>query len=476
MYQLDKSILEMDRSQLITELIRVHEFNFKPRYSTLLNYYNGEHEAIKKKKAAKDKVNNKITNPFPALIVNTVQGYLLGQPVKYSSDDSKALESVKDVLYNNDEEDANSEILKTVSTCGEAFEYVYVNEDKEVEFVQLDPRETLVVYDNSLKPKILLALRYYKTKDFNNKETSFAELYTDSTIEYYFANNGSLFKLTESYDHAFGQVPVVHYRNNEEETGDFEKIISLIDDYDKALSLDADELEQFRNAYMILKGFGKLDKDFYKNIRDAGAICIPSGNNSNIGAEFLTKNANTDSTHKHLEVVVDNIHKFSQVPNFTDPKAGTADSGVAIKQRTWGFEQLIGVKQRKIEKGLFQRLRLILQGIYQLGGPVVDPNTFSLTFSRNLPSNVKEDAEVLQLLGLTQDILNEDALKDVLANVSIIEDPQEAAKSIKKTAEENQIKADKAAQDALDAQKVVNTANNAQPVDNTKADANSEVK
>ena len=305
--------------------------------------------------------------------------------------------------------------------------------------------------------------------NFNNKETSFAELYTADSIEYYVSNNGSLFNLTDEYAHTFGQVPVVHYRNNEEETGDFEKIISLIDDYDKALSLDADELEQFRNAYMILKGFGKLEKDFYKNIRDAGAICIPSGNNSNIGAEFLTKNANTDSTHKHLETIVDNIHKFSQVPNFTDPNAGTSDSGVAIKQRTWGFEQLIGAKQRKIEKGLFNRLRLILQGLYQLGGPVVDPNVFSLTFTRNLPSNVKEDAEILQLLGLTQDVLNEDALKDVLANVSIIEDPQAAAKQIKKTAQENAIKADKAAKAALDVQKAANTTNNsAQSVDMTK--------
>lgn len=445
MYQLDKSILEMDRSNLITELIRVHEFNFKPRYNTLLNYYNGEHEVVKKKKASKDKVNNKVINPFPALIVNTVQGYLLGQPVKYVSEDSVALETVQEVFYSNDEEDANSEILKTVSTCGEAFEYVYVNEDKEVEFVQLDPRETLVVYDNSLKPKILLALRYYKTKDFNGHETHYAEIYTDSTIEYYFANNGSLFELTESYDHAFGQVPVVHYRNNEEETGDFEKILSLVDDYDKTISLDADELEQFRNAYMILKGFGKLDKDFYKNIREAGAICIPSGNqNQNIGVDFLTKDIKTDSTHQHLETVVDNIHKFSQVPNFTDPNAGTSDSGVAIKQRTWGFEQLIGAKQRKIEKGLFSRLRLILQGIYQLGGPTFDSNDFSITFSRNLPSNVKEDAEVLQLLGLTQNILNEDALKDVLANVSIIEDPQEAAKQIKKNQKEAQSTVDTA--------------------------------
>lgn len=462
MYQLDKNILEMDRSNLITELVRVHEFEFKPRYDTLLSYYNGDHKTIAKKKASKDKINNKIVNPFPALIINTVQGYLLGQPVKYVSDSPDEYDTVQEIFYNNDEEDANSEILKTMSTCGEAFEYVYINEDKEVEFVQLPPQETLVVYDNSLKPKMLLALRYYKTKDFNNYETHYAEVYTASTIEYYVSNNGSLFELSEEYVHTFGQVPVVHYRNNEEEIGDFEKILSLIDNYDKNFSMDSDELEYFRNAYMVLRGFGKVDKDFLTKAKENGAFMLPAGNanGGQMDVDFITKDLNTDSVQANLDRTVDNIHKFSQVPNFTDPNAGTSDSGVAIKQRTWGFEQLIGAKQRKLEKGLFNRLRLVLLAIYQLGGPNIDPNDFSIKFSRNLPSNVKEDAEILKDVGLTYDVLNEDALKDILSNVSIIEDPQAAAKEIKKTAEENAINADKAAQMASNAKVDTTNINN----------------
>ena len=428
--QLDKSILEMKRELLIKELVAIHEKQYKPLYVNLKSYYNGNHTNILKKKSSKSKPNNKVTNPFPALIVNTIQGYLLGQPAKYVSENEPAIELVQEVYDSNDETDASSEILKSMSICGEAFEYVYINEDKQIEFAELPQEETLIVYDNSLKPKVLLALRYYDVVQIGQtKPIRYAEIYTKDSIEYYKSISAANYTLEEEYTHAFGQVPVVHYKNNEELSGDFEKILSLIDDFDKVLSSDSDEIEYFRNAYLILSGFGKLtDKDLEK-FKETGAFVIPNGNANGTSepVKFVTKDLNTESVHKHLQVVVDNIHKFSQVPNFVDPKAGTSDSGVAIKQKTWGFEQLIGSKERKLEKGLFQRLRLILIALYQLGKESYDANEFSIKFSRNLPSNTKEDAEVLSLLGVNIAMLSEEGRRDVLSKVTLIEDAQHEA-------------------------------------------------
>lgn len=433
LYQLDESILEMSRENLIKELIAIHEREYKPLYVNLKNYYIGKHTKILNKKASKSKPNNKVVNPFASHIVDTVSGYLLGQPVKYLSENEDALEEVMEIYYNNDEADQNASILESMSICGEAFEYVYINEDKEIEFTELPQEETLLVYDNSLKPKLLLALRYYDVAQLgNNKPVRYAEVYTASKIEYYKSTSKANYEFVEDFSHAFGQVPVIHYKNNNELCGDFEKILPLIDDYDKVLSADSDEIEYFRNAYLVIQGFGKLTDEDLVKFRETGAFVVPQGNNNQISdpIKFITKDLNTESVHKHLEVVRENIHKFSAVPELDNPKTGTSDSGVAIKQKTWGFEQLIGKKERKLEKGLFERLRLVLIALYQLGRENYDPNDFSIKITRNLPSNTKEDAEILSLLGVNYSMLTEEAKSDVMSKIAMIEDAANATEKI----------------------------------------------
>ena len=84
-FQYDKTLLEQNRKDVIKYIIDKHQSDYRPRIEKLKRYYLGQHDAILSKKADRYKPNNKVVNPFPALIVNTVQGYQLGQPVKYTN-------------------------------------------------------------------------------------------------------------------------------------------------------------------------------------------------------------------------------------------------------------------------------------------------------------------------------------------------------------------------------------------------------
>ena len=97
MYQFDESILEQDRSKVIGTLISKFESNDKPRILKLKRYYEGNHDKTRNKRTAKGKPNNKVFNPFAAHIVDTVQGYLTGQPIKYISENTEALNRIMDV-------------------------------------------------------------------------------------------------------------------------------------------------------------------------------------------------------------------------------------------------------------------------------------------------------------------------------------------------------------------------------------------
>jgi len=63
-----------------------------------------------------------------------------------------------------------------------------------------------------------------------------------------------LSKVSEE-EHYFGAVPIAVFKNNEEEVGDFEKVISLIDAYDKMESDSLNDFEYFTDAYLALYGF-----------------------------------------------------------------------------------------------------------------------------------------------------------------------------------------------------------------------------
>lgn len=74
-------------------------------------------------------------------------------------------------------------------------------------------------------------------------------------------SGGGSYELVSSYPHYFGMVPVAIYENNEDEIGDFEKVIPLIDAYDKMESDTLNDFEYFTDAYLALYGFTAEPED-----------------------------------------------------------------------------------------------------------------------------------------------------------------------------------------------------------------------
>lgn len=413
--------LPTDTNQLIHDLIQYHKTNIRPRYENLMQYYLGKHD-ITNRITDDGKPNNKVVNPYPDIIINTVQGYLLGQPVKYMADDKSYIEAVQQILYNNNEEDHNIELLKSISICGEAFELIYLDENAEICFAQLPNEQTMVIYYDSIKPKMQLALRYYEINQLTASNTQYrVELYWPDRIEYYHQNSGK-YILDNVIPHYFNSVPVVHYINNKELSGDFEKILPLINDYDKILSDNSNELEYFRNAYMVIKGFGDISDDDLRKMRKTGAFLLP-GISDQEDIDFITKNLDNEAVISHLETLEKNIHKFSNIPNLTDESFASNLSGVAIKYKLWGFEQLICAKERKFSSALFARLQLITTAL-NLKGNNYDWRAATIKFTRNLPANLLEQSQIMANL---KDVMHVIPLEELYSQLSFIEDPQAAA-------------------------------------------------
>ena len=427
--------LSEDRNTAINELIDYHMANKLPRYKKLNAYYKGEHD-IFKKQAPENTPNNKIATPYPKFIVDTATGYFLGQPVMYESDDEVLKSLLYAILDENEEDDVNMELSRALSITGEAFELVYIDEDANIQFAQLDNMQTIVHYDNKLKPNIDLALRYYEEDD-----VMYAELYTKDSIEYYVKGNNG-FMLVEETSHAFGEVPVVHYLNNNIAQGDFEPALSLIDEYDRMLSNNSNEFEYFRNAYLILKGYGGTTDEEIADAVEKRAFKVDADGD----ITFLTKEINDTAVMNHLKTLHDNIHFSCSIPCLTDENFASNISGVALRYKLWGFENLIGTKERKFTQGLTRRLKLII-AIMNLKGHNFDYKDITLRYTRNLPQNLAENAEIvnklssvvpIEYLALLLPFLDREELLEKLAEEEQQADPynENAPESAEESVEE----------------------------------------
>ena len=403
--------------------------NDLPRLLELENYYNTKNKIINRTMADPAKPNNKIANPYASYITDTLTGYFVGEPITYNSNDKTLLQDLSMIFEYNDEADENMELAKNASIFGVAYEMLYFSEeDKMIRFKPLSPKEVIPIFDKSVEGNLLAVIRYYD--DYNvveDKTYTIIEVIDAVGVSRYQSTKGSnTLTLLENYPHYFGMVPVAIYKNNEEERGDFEPVISLIDAYDTMESDSVNDFAYFVDCYLALYGFTAEAEDVQK-MKENRILLMDEGTS----AEWLVKNSN-DTTIENMKNRLDaDIHKFAKCPNLADKEFASNASGIAIKFKTLGTENLVAIKERKFKRGLQQRLELMsmISSVLREG---FDWRAIDIVFTRNLPSN---DVDIANMVNSLRDIVSDETLlaqipfvDDVQAEIERVDEQREKAK------------------------------------------------
>ena len=380
------------------------------REQRLRDYYEGRHDILNRKMADPTKPNNKLVNNLAAFITDTVTGYFMGQPVVYSADgeDSDAyVEALKDICDYNNEQDHNAELGKGQSIAGVDYELLYLDEEARIRFTELATENVIYAVSDAIDEKPLLAVRVYETDDINQPDAKlyYYEVYTDDEIITYSAqklNEGVSLTEIDRVEHYFGEVPIIAYPNNKEQMGDFEGVIHLIDAYNKAQSDTANDFEYFTDAYLKLTGV-RLDDQAIATMKENRVIGLPD---KECDVDWLVKQINDAALENYKNRLRKDIHSLSKTPNLSDESFSGNLTGVAISYKIWGMDQVVAVKERKFKKALQRRIKLITN-VLNAKGNNWDWRKIEITFSRNMPQNL---VELAQMVGGLKGIVSDETL------------------------------------------------------------------
>lgn len=399
-------------TDVILDILDQHKEEAK-RIKLLKDYYSNSNDIIKRSYNNGNKPKNKLSNPYASYITNTATGYFLGKPITYKNIENYEL--LDEAFKYNDEADNNTTLAKVSSICGYAIEMLYSDEDAKARFTSIDPSECAIVYDNTLQENIMLAVRYFDEKVIGeDKVKTYIEVYDKEKITYYVKEEDKISRTGEEVQHYFLEVPVSVYFNNDELYGDFEKVKSLIDAYDKSQSDSANDFEAFTHAYLVISGY-LVDEEDSSDIENKNLINFQDATGK---AEYLIKNIQDGALENYKNRLDNDIHRFSSVPNMSDTEFASNSSGVSLKYKLMALENITGIKESKFKKGLLRRIELLFNFLKISSNSDVNYLDIEPVFTRNKPVNDVEEADMMQKLS---GILSEETVISISSKVDDVQ-------------------------------------------------------
>ena len=393
----------------LDDCIKKHAAEVTKRYQILQDAYVTKYEIDNLPKKESWKPDNRLKFNFAKYIVDTMEGFFIGNPIKVLADnEEEKINSYLELLDQyNDLDNNNAELSKACSIFGSAFEMYFVDEYGQIGITYLNPMEAFMIVDDSI-----LKREKYFVRVFKDEEGDVCGSVSDEVSVKWFTHKKGKYIWEDEKIHGFDGVPATEFIENAERQGLFEPVMSLINAYNKAMSEKANDVDYFADAYLKVLG-PYLDEEDTKSIRNNRIINF-EGDAKDIIVEFLNK-PDGDVTQEHLIDRLERmIFQISMVANISDENFG-ASSGIALKYKLQSMSNLEKTKERKFASGLNRRYKLIFSNpVNQMHAD--DWVKIHVHFTPNIPANLLEETQIVQNL---QGLVSQETYLKIL---SIVDD------------------------------------------------------
>ena len=322
------------------------------------------------------------------------------------------VDRVREIEADNDAERVTSELYLEALVQGCAYEVFWFEPEAGVQFAKVPGHEIEVIYDGTLKNRVIGAVRYHGYDGYDLATVYEAEMSTT------YKRKGDDWALYEQKLHPYKRVPVNVYKIGPGNKPLFEAEKGIIDALDKLISSSVNEVDRF-NAVMALFPF-KVDKEFVDKLRQMNVIDDLA--DFERWPEYLEKDlGKIAGFYPELADRMERLyHKSIKVPDFSDENFVGNSSGVAIAYKLLGLEFKASMIDTYFDMGIRGRYELIEQGITETAARDYQVEQYEIRIQnqRNLP--VDDQAKIMAAQSLLGIVSRETVLR-MLPN-SIVED------------------------------------------------------
>lgn len=380
---------------VLKKAMDTHNLN-RSEIDYLWRYYKGEQPIWHRTKDIRPEICNKIVENRANEIVSFKTGYLVGEPVTYSSKVSdervvNAINTLNDYMNAEDKSSQDLEIVEWQMICGTSYRLVLPDDKDDLdeapfEMYTLDPRNSFVVYSSEVGNKPLMGVKYLVDDD----NITHYSVYTDNA--YYSIVSDAI---TERGGNPLGCIPIFEYPANNARLGAFEIVLPLLD------AINALESDRMDGVDQEIQSFIKfincdIDEETFNAMKELGAIKVKSVDGQKADVDIVTTKLDQGGTQTLKEDYYNAILSICGMPN-RNGGSSTSDTGAAVVLRDgWSLAEARAKDSEQVfKKSEKKMLKLCLSLCADLRELNLSLKDVEIRFTRRNYENIQSKSQVL---------------------------------------------------------------------------------
>lgn len=398
----DAEVITVDNvGDEVRKALSVHEIN-RTEIQKLYDYYCGKTAILNKTKEVRETINHKVNENRAYEITSFYKGYVFGEPIQYvrretahedhGNDDSiaKDINALNGYMADAGKVAVDNTLAEWLYIAGTSYRLCLPNDKWEKDgdeppflIYTLDPRQTFVVYSNTVDHHPVMAVHYVKQTETHERIFS---VYTKDTF-FEVREFGSVTQKPM----VLGMFPIIEYPADTPRLGVFEVVMPLLDALDELQSNRMDDVVQYVNSFLAILG-GQLDEETYKKLNEWKTLCLPEGTD----AKYLSPTMSQADIQTLKNDLYQSILTICGVPN-RNGGTSTSDTGEAVQLRDgWSAAEARAKATETIyENSERQFLKLVLRILRDTVGTVLRLTDIKTHFTRRNYENIATKSQVL---------------------------------------------------------------------------------
>lgn len=422
-------------------------------------YYENRNDILRKRNPIEDKAkkdntenplknaDNRISHPWHWLLVDQKAAYAMTVPPSFDAKKKPINDEITKLLGDSFPKVAK-DLCVNASNAGIAWLHVWKDEEYQnfFRYAVVDSKQIIPVWSKKLNSQLEGVLRIYEDYNEAGDIITIYEYWNDKECSYYSKPKNKSFdelqeynivplidigtnetsESTNVYQHDWGRVPFIPFRNNPSELADLRKYKRLIDVYDKVFSGFVNDLDDIQEIIFVLTNYGGQDKkEFLEDLRKYKMVKVDDdGQGAKGGVETLAIEIPVEARSKILDMTREAIFLHGQG---VDPlkNIGQNNSGSALEYMYSLLELKCSMLETEFRQGFAELVRMIL--IYS--GKDSDIR-IEQKWTR---TSIKDDAKIADII---QKVAPNTSQESIAKNNPLVEDWEEELKALAKEKED----------------------------------------